>query len=339
MPSDPLPPDREELKDLAKSLRDSARDLHTKAKALSEALDGKQTWEEIEKTFRSVHAEHTQLSDGLVKISDQLGAGIRNEASSTFANFLSEVGRAAIDTQKSLDQANRAAVAASLATGGVPVGVFQMPKLHGEIRFALEKIDSKKVGLVFYSKKQEEQRLNEQSLSFDILSVPPPPELLQSVRRSNPGLSLVLSREQRNAIFDLLDEVKEVLGKDETPQPPNLLEKHRALLKGSPQERDTVILIPWRAPDASSTPIGDAPDGFVILYAAPPMEGEDWSVGVWQMELVPKPIAPSPTPSPSPTPRLHILWRFDAKGTASENVLRFKQWVRHLGEQQRQLLF
>jgi len=336
-----MPPDRKKLKDLADSLKNTAKDLQANAKSLFDALDSNKDWGEIEKALSSVAGEHADLLESLVQMGDELGAGIRTEPTSTFANFLGEVGRAAVDTQKRLDLANRAAVAAGLATGGVPLGVFQMPKLHGEIRFALEKIDSKQVGLVFYSKKQQEQSRNEQSLAFDILSVPPPPELIQSVRRSAPGLSLVLSRAQRDAVFTTLDQVKEVLGKDEAPQAASLLEKHRSLLKGDPQERDTVIMIPWKKAPLPTGSTGDDPDGFILLYAAPPSEGEDWSVGVWQLEASPQPSQPSAgTPPPGPTPpRLHILWRFDAKGSASENVLRFKQWVRSLGEQQKDLLF
>lgn len=332
-----MPPDREKLKDLADALRSASRDLHAKAKDLSDALDADRDWGVIEKALRSVATEHSDVLGSLVQIGDELGAGIRTEPSSTFADFLGEVGRAAVDTQKRLDLANRAAVAAGLAAGGVPLGVFQMPKLHGEIRFALEKIDSKQVGLVFYSKKQQEQSRNEQSLAFDILSVPPPPELIQSVRRSSTALSLVLARTQRDEIFTVLDQVKEILGKDETPQAASLLEKHRSLLKGDPKERDTVIMIPRIDATAPADSPGALPNGFILLYAAPPSEGEDWSVGVWQLEIPPQPPAGTPPPA-TPPPRLHILWRFDAKGTASENVLRFKQWVRALGEQQKDLL-
>ncbi|MGE3308572.1 MAG: hypothetical protein AB7O66_01275 [Limisphaerales bacterium] len=331
-----MPPDRNALKELAEKIKDAAEQVSTAAQRAHRALDRGEDWGEVEKHAQAVAKAHREVSAAFADFSAQLGADPQTGATSTFADFLGEVGRAAIDTQERLDLANRAAVAAGVASGGLPMGVFQMPKLHGEIRFALEKTRSEKLGLVFYSHREEQQSRNEQSLAFDILSVPPPPELIQAVRDAQPALSLVLSRPQRNAVFATLKTVQEVLGKDDAPQSAALLEKHRDILQGDPVERDTVLIIPWRDPRRVAGTPGNPEDGFILVYAAPPSDGADWSVGVWQLELRPD-AAPNPAPgNPSLSPpRLHILWRFDSKGTAAENILRFKEWVRSVGEKQR----
>lgn len=337
-----MPTERPNFPDLIRSLREPARNLSRKAKAIYDALADCDDWAALDEALLAVAKLDPSLSSTFVSLGATLASSHPAKPASTFADFLGEVGRAAIDTQRQLDEANRTAVAAGLATGGVPLGVFQMPKLHAEIRFALEKTEGTQLGLVFYSREKEQQSRNEQALQFDILSVPPPPDLIQSVRRLGPSLSFVLSRAKRDQIFATLDQVQEVLGQKDAPQSATLLQRHRDLLKKDPLERDTVILIPWTDPRASEPSTQGGEDGYIILYAAPPSEGEDWSVGVWQLELRPPPpaaAAPAGAGAPPSPPRLHILWRFDAKGAASENVLRFKEWVRSLGENQRRLLF
>ncbi|MBL9128843.1 MAG: hypothetical protein JNL97_14415, partial [Verrucomicrobiales bacterium] len=174
-----MPPDRNRLKQLAGDLRSAARDLKSKAEAFYDSVDDGENWPAIEKALADVAEREASVSAALTASGELLGAGVRPEASSTFAEFLGDVGQAAIETQKRLDAANRAAVANGLAGGGVPAGVFQMPKLHGEVRFALEKTQGRKIGLVFYSKQDQTQSRNEQSMDFDIVSVPPSPELIQ----------------------------------------------------------------------------------------------------------------------------------------------------------------
>ncbi|MBL9126074.1 MAG: hypothetical protein JNL97_00435 [Verrucomicrobiales bacterium] len=259
---------------------------------------------------------------------------MRPEASSTFAEFLGDVGQAAIETQKRLDAANRAAMASGLAGGGVPTGIFQMPKLHGEVRFALEKTQGRRIGLVFYSKQDQTQSRNEQSMNFDIVSVPPSPELIQSIRNLRPGLSLVLAPSERREVFDMLDAVQSILGKDERPLPASQLEAHRKVLKN---EADAVIVIPWTSPTASADVTRNDEDGYLLLYAAAPADS-DWYVGIWQLEPPAAPPANPPPDADPPAPVLHILWKFEAQGASSENVQRFKEWVRNLAERQKGFL-
>ena len=332
-------PDRNRLKRLADNLQDAAKELQSKAKAFFDAVDDEKDWPAIEKALAAVADSDAAVSAALLASSETLGAGLRSEASSTFAEFLGDVGRAAIETQKRLDVANRAAVASGLAGGGVPLGVFQMPKLHGEVRFALEKTQGEKLGLVFYSRQDQTQSKNEQSMDFDIVSVPPPPELIQSVRSLRPGLSLVLAPHERAQVFSLLDQVETILGKDEKPLAPALLQTHRNLLKA---EADAVILIPWTSPTSNAEATQNEEDGYLLLYAAAPADN-DWYVGVWQLEPADDP-APAPPPggavppASSRVPRLHVLWKFETQGATSENVQRFKEWVRNLAERQKRFL-
>lgn len=336
-------PDRNRLKRLASDLQDAAKALQSKAKAFFDAIDDKEDWPTIENALAAVADADVDVSTALGAASELLGAGVRSEASSTFAGFLGDVGRAAIETQKRLDVANRAAVASGLAAGAVPMGVFQMPKLHGEVRFALEKTQGEKLGLVFYSRQDQTQSKNEQAMDFDIVSVPPPPELIQSVRNLRPGLSLVLAPHERAQVFSLLDEVDTILGKDEKPLSPALLQTHRDLLKA---EADAVIVIPWTTPTSTAEATQNEEDGYLLLYAAAPADNA-WYVGVWQLEPADVPAAtPAPNPPPggpvppaaSTTPRLHILWKFETQGASSENVQRFKEWVRNLAERQKRFL-
>jgi hypothetical protein len=92
-----------------------------------------------------------------------------------FAEFLDSVGESVVQAQRSLDARSRDYL---LETSGVPhasPSLFRMPKLSAQIRSALRQTDEKGLSLVIFKNKTEAEQQHEQTISFEIVSVPPPP--------------------------------------------------------------------------------------------------------------------------------------------------------------------
>ena len=306
--------DRDKVVEQAKALASEAKDFADKAKQLADdAKKANVPIGEIEESFKQLADQRKEVNSAMSALSALLDPTSGDGVSSTFSEFLNEVGGAAVAAQSKLDEHNRAALAQGLANGGVPVGVFQLPRLKGEIRFGFQEISKEKLGLVFYSRGTQQESRNEQSLQFEILAVPPPPEMVQSIRSLRPEIPIVLNPTERSAAFTAIDQVQELLGKDETPLSSVLLQRHKEALTKEPE---AVILIPVLLDPTKGRE-------FMVFYAGP-KDSAEWYVGVWQLALSP--------------PKLHILWQLDAPGTSKEDVARFKNWVRSVAEKQAELL-
>jgi hypothetical protein len=92
-----------------------------------------------------------------------------------FASFLSEVSEAMLAAQHQLDLQTEAYLSGGSGPRPLPT-LFRLPKLHGAMKFALTREQDKKMQLVFYSGSSSASTMNEQSLEFDLVAVPPPPE-------------------------------------------------------------------------------------------------------------------------------------------------------------------
>lgn len=103
------------------------------------------------------------------------GAGGATSADATklgFAEFLSEVGRAMVSAQQELD-------AESQKYAATPVGrtlpaLFRVPRVGAQMKFALEKVEGTKLGLVFFGRKSEASERYEHTLDFEVVAVPAP---------------------------------------------------------------------------------------------------------------------------------------------------------------------
>lgn len=107
------------------------------------------------------------------------------EAASPIGAFFADIGQGVVTAQKQLDRASEEYVQGLLerrkkndpeARGEVPgAAVFRIPRVSAELKLSLEKSDDRSWNVVFYSKGHESREVNEQSLQFEIVSVPAPP--------------------------------------------------------------------------------------------------------------------------------------------------------------------
>ncbi|MEO8657321.1 MAG: hypothetical protein ABI693_02575 [Bryobacteraceae bacterium] len=111
---------------------------------------------------------------------------------SKFADFLSSVGQAVVDTQKQLDDASRRYLESADRVPTASPTVFRMPKLSGRMQFEVQFDKSKTVNLIFHSDTEKAKTLNRQSVEFDIVAVPAPPDMLIAMQSTVPAVSLVL---------------------------------------------------------------------------------------------------------------------------------------------------
>ena len=97
------------------------------------------------------------------------------------------------------------------ADNPVPVWLRQRKTSHGmscgEIKFAAREKKGRGVNVLFYQSRAEAERLHQQSLKFEVVSVPPPPELLQQMQEGEldgPYVDFVLSSFERSRIQGIL---------------------------------------------------------------------------------------------------------------------------------------
>jgi hypothetical protein len=156
----------------------------------------------------NLEAAKKDLPDHLEKLQLQIGAlakkdkdddkGSSNTTEKIDLNdFFSGVATSLISAQNQLDQQSADYLASVSGKEHILPSVFRIPKLSAEIKFAVEKATSTGVNLFFFKDVTTEQVSNQQSVQFDIVSAPPPPDL----PRSPVMASVILGSSVRQSIL------------------------------------------------------------------------------------------------------------------------------------------
>ncbi len=98
-----------------------------------------------------------------------------------FSDFFQQIGEAVVDAQGKLDEKSESYRNDAKTKNYLPPTVFRIPRVSAEMKFSLEKVAGKKLGLVFYSEKTEAKQMHDQSVQFEIVAVPLPPEYVAKV--------------------------------------------------------------------------------------------------------------------------------------------------------------
>jgi hypothetical protein len=126
-----------------------------------------------------------------------LAAGPKDDtASFDFADFFLKVGQGLVDAQRKMDSESLVYLQEVSSQPHVLPSIFRIPKLSANVKFALTQEQDKSVGIVFYKDETKAQTLNQQSVEFDIVSVPAPTQLSSPL-----SVTLILSRTQRQVIL------------------------------------------------------------------------------------------------------------------------------------------
>jgi hypothetical protein len=189
-----MPIPRTDLKEALQRLRDTSRDLLN-------TIDELTTDEAILAEYGKVDAAIGSV-DGIIS-----GEGQKT----SFSEFLQNVGRSLVRAQEKLDEESGAYLK-RLQSGDrdfVQPSVFRIPRMSAEMKFAFDKIDSKRVGLIFYRRTSQAREQHQQSLTFELATAPPPPETIARLRREAarlevPSIDLILSPADRDVILSPL---------------------------------------------------------------------------------------------------------------------------------------
>jgi hypothetical protein len=114
--------------------------------------------------------------------------------------FLENVGQALMSAQKSLDVESANYLADSASQKHVLKSVFRIPKVSAELKFAIDEITNKGVNLLIYKDEAQARTLNQQSIQFEIVSIPPPPDLPPIPFQVN----IVFAKDRRVKILSIL---------------------------------------------------------------------------------------------------------------------------------------
>ena len=119
-----------------------------------------------------------------------------------FSQFLSNIGTAMLDTQRELDAQSLTYLQENSQNRHVLPSIFRLPKLSAEMKFALEKQDERTVNLVFFKNQTMAKEMHQQSIKFDLVSAPPPPDAMAAIQTPVPEVSLVLRAAERKQVLD-----------------------------------------------------------------------------------------------------------------------------------------
>lgn len=125
--------------------------------------------------------------------------GSGGTASAEFAEFLANVGTAMVRAQQELDAESQKYSATEV--GRALPAMFRVPRVGAQMKFALDKLDEKKIGLVFFGRNSSVSESYQHTLDFEVVAVPPPPG---SPAVAPPGLGQVLPPAARDAVLNPL---------------------------------------------------------------------------------------------------------------------------------------
>ncbi len=164
-----------------------------------------------------------------------------------FSEFLTEVGGAMMASQRALDAESLRYLAESRQSPHVQPSVFRIPKLSAEMKFALEKSASQGVNLIFFQNQSVAKEMHQQSISFELVAVPPPPDALSRGPELPAELILVTGQTERE----------------------NVIAAGTGVPGGLPDDADPAAIVLLAHREGG---------GHLVLYAA---EGAASSLGIW----------------------------------------------------------
>ncbi len=122
-----------------------------------------------------------------------------------FSNFLENVGNSFVEAQKKLDVASKDYLAQTSDSKYILPSTFRIPKISADIKFAMKETSQEGFNMVIYKDVNTAETGHQQSVHFEMVSVPPTVEAQQELQRLIPRMNFVLSPRDREAVFGLLE--------------------------------------------------------------------------------------------------------------------------------------
>jgi hypothetical protein len=90
-------------------------------------------------------------------------------------DFFGKVSAGVVQAQRNLDDQSADYLKTIAAQPNALPSIFRIPKVSAELKFALDTTNDKGLNLIFFKDQQRAEQLNQQTIQFDIVSAPPPP--------------------------------------------------------------------------------------------------------------------------------------------------------------------
>lgn len=181
-----------------------------------------------------------------------------------FGSFLTEIGDSIVDTQQQLDEQSRQYLEGIKQQPHILPSVFRIPKVSANIKFGMRKSSEKGFNIIINKQSETDETTLNQSMQFEILSVPPPPDFQQQFYNLVPSVRFIFSSAQRTAIFNDIERYK-VRSDQSSGLKKDMLLEH---------QNDVLIL------QVEPTTKKDHED-YLITYAD---ESADKNVGIWLLQ-------------------------------------------------------
>ena len=227
-----------------------------------------------------------------------------------FADFLSDIGNSVLETQRQLDEQSRVYLEEIRPSKHITPAIYRIPKVSASIKFGMRKSKSKGFNIVVAQRRREEERTLNQSLEFEIISVPPPPDFQQTLAGEVPGIGFVFSPPVRHAIFASIEQYQT----NPNHEQPGL---NKDLLLAHKNEVLILQIGPRLTPHY---------DDYLLLFAN---EEDDKNVGIWSLQR---------DPNGKKDPVFEIILKFSASGRQGENYKLLRDIIIAHSEQQVKLL-
>jgi hypothetical protein len=241
----------------------------------------------------------------------------------SFSSFIQSVGTSLSKAQDSLDSQARESFKASAGAGGplLPT-LYRIPKLSAEVKFAFDKTTEKGLNLLFFSKKDQASEAHQQSIAFDIVATPPPPELLERLKRDIPTLQLVLAPSVREEVLDAIQRFRQSQKEQGKTAATALEELELNFLPKSnsaDSTKDRLVII--EVPDPTTRRY--------LVFAAGKSSSPDRAheVGAWHVEL-----------KDPEKPGIQAVLRYSSEGESGENQGFLREFILGVGDRQAKFL-
>jgi hypothetical protein len=112
-------------------------------------------------------------------------------------DFFGRVSAGLVNAQRNLDDQSREYLKTVATQPYALPSIFRIPKVSAEMKFAVDTTQTKGITFLFYKDQTTAEQLHQQTVQFDIVAAPPPPDLI-----APPALaSIVRLKSDRQGIF------------------------------------------------------------------------------------------------------------------------------------------
>jgi hypothetical protein len=106
-----------------------------------------------------------------------------DESRVSIQTFFESISHSLSEAQKTLDDHSAEYLQGIAGKDYLPPAVFRLPRLKAQLKFAMREVTSSGFDIVVFTKRKEQEELQEQTIDFEMVSAPPAVEVVRDVDR------------------------------------------------------------------------------------------------------------------------------------------------------------